>query len=393
MINIPTIQQLRTAIKADIETAFGNNIPSFGKNFLRALTFALAGILKLFYLAIAFLQKNIFVDTADPESQGGTLERFGRVKLGRNPFPATAGQYEIVVTGSVGAIIPASTTFKSNDDATNPGKLFILDSAFTLVTNPDTIVVRALEAGVESKMQVGEGMTSTSPLADISRSTTVATETVEPRAAETIEDYRAKALEAYRLESQGGAVGDYRIWSADAQGVKQVYPYSASGTDGEVNLYIEANVVDSIDGKGTPSAGLISDVEDVVELDPDITRPINERGRRPLQVIVNFLPITPLNVEINISGFVGLTGAIQTLIFEAIKGEIDKIRPFIGGADILADKSDILDSNKIINTILNVRPGSVFGAVTFKVDGVTVSSYVFDFGNIPYIQSSFITYV
>jgi len=393
MINIPTIQQLRAAIKADIETTFGNNIPAFGKNFLRALTFVQAGILKLYYLAIAFLQKNIFVDTADPEAQGGTLERFGRVKLGRNPFPATAGQYEIIVTGDVGGTIPASTTFKSNDDTTNPGKLFVLDSAFILVTNPDTIVVRALEAGVGSKMQVGEGMTATSPIPDVNRSATVTAEPIEPRAAETIEDYRDKAIEAYRLESQGGAVGDYRIWSSDAQGVKQVYPYSASGTDGEVNLYIEATVIDSIDGKGTPSAGLISDVEAVVELDPDITRPINERGRRPIQVIVNFLPITALDVEINISGFVGLTGDIQTSIYEALKGEIDKIRPFIAGADVLADKNDILDVNRIISVILNVRPGSVFGAVTFKVDGVSVSSYLFDEGNIPYIQSSFITYV
>src|SRR5690349_13978165 len=98
MISIPTTNQLYEDILADLEAEYGQSIPLFGKIFLRAFAGVQAAKLKLLYLSIANLQKNIFIDTADPEASGGTLERFGRIKLGRNPFPATAGQYEIQVT-------------------------------------------------------------------------------------------------------------------------------------------------------------------------------------------------------------------------------------------------------------------------------------------------------
>ena len=87
MITIPTLKELYDQVLSDLETQYSISIPLFGKNFLRALAMVQAAKLKIFYLAVANLQKNIFVDTADPEASGGTLERFGRVKLGRNPFP------------------------------------------------------------------------------------------------------------------------------------------------------------------------------------------------------------------------------------------------------------------------------------------------------------------
>ncbi|MCK4521555.1 MAG: hypothetical protein KAU20_03195, partial [Nanoarchaeota archaeon] len=115
MANIPTISDLYTQILASLEAQYpGMSIPLVGKNFLRAMAAVQAAKLKLAYLAIGDVQKNIFVDLADPAAQGGTLERFGLVKLGRLPFPAIAGIYTIQLTGTLGATIPASSTFKSN---------------------------------------------------------------------------------------------------------------------------------------------------------------------------------------------------------------------------------------------------------------------------------------
>lgn len=391
MRSIPTTTQLNTAIKADIEGTYGSNVPTFGKVFLRALIMAWAGTLKLFYLAIGSVQKNIFVDTADPEASGGTLERFGRVKLNRNPFPAQAGQYTIQVTGTIGATIAAQTTFKSNDDSVNPGKLFILDVAYTLVASPDTITVRALEVGLDSKMAIGEGMTATVPIALVNKGAVVTGEPIPPLAAEDIETYRQKAIQAYRTEPQGGAASDYRLWAADAQGVQQTYPYAYSGHPDEINLYVEATVLDSTDGKGTPSGALLTAVEAVVELDPDTTKPILERGRRPLGVFqVHYLPITPLNIDITIPGFVGVTADQETLILNAIQLALSTVRPFIAGADILSEENDLISVNTITSIILNAIPRAVFGAVILSVAGVPVSTYVFTSGNIPYLNT--ITY-
>lgn len=384
---IPTYTEIYNSVISDLESQFGVNIPSFGKNFLRSIAIVQAAKLKLYYLAVANIQKNIFVDTAEPESIGGTLERFGRVKLNRNPFPAAAGQYTLEVTGTVGAVIPAQTTFKSDDTAQSPGKLFILDNAFTLLTSTDEITVRSLETGIETKLAVGDTLTATAPVALVNQSAEVIAETIEPSAAETVEDYRKKALDAYRLEPQGGAATDYRLWSADAQGVKQTYPYAKSGSEYQINLYVEATVADSTDGKGTPSALLLAAVEEVVEFDPDTTRPNSERGRRPLQAIVNFLPIVPREVSIVINGLVGRTTEIETLISNALKEEINKVRPFVSACDVLSEKNDILDNNKIVATIFNTRPGSIFGAINLTVDGTTYTSYTFINGFIPHVNS------
>jgi uncharacterized phage protein gp47/JayE len=388
MITIPTISQLYTSVKADIEAEYGSSIPLFGKIFLNVLAIVQAAKLKLFYLAIADLQKNIFVDTADSEFSGGTLERFGRIKLGRNPFPATAAQYEIEVTGTIGANIPASTTFKSNDDSLNPGKMFMLDNAFVLVTNPDTIIVRALEAGLDSKLEVGDQLSATAPIANVNSLTEVVTETVVPLAAEELEEYRTKALEAYQLETQGGASSDYRLWAADAQGVQQTYAYAKSGSANEANLFVEATIADSTDGKGTPTAGILADVEDVIEFDPDTTKPLSERGRRPLTVQqVHVLPVTIKTIDIVVNNSLGaFTAAEKTAVFDALTAELARVRPFVSGADILEDKNDILNTNKVISVILGVKPNAAFDIV-LKVDTIPLSTYTFTNGDIPWLNT------
>lgn len=391
MITIPTIQQLYTDLKSDLENSYGDTIPAFGKNFLRAISIVIAGVLKLFYLAIGGVQKNIFVDTADPEAGGGTLERFGRIKLNRNPFPAKAGQYSIQITGSVGATIQAQTTFKSNDDSTNPGKLFILDADFVLPSSPATIIVRALEGGLDSQLFINEGLTATIPIPNVNKDATVTAEVIQPLAPETIEDYRSKAIAAYRTEPQGGAASDYRLWSADAQGVERVYPYPKPSVSSELNLYVEATIADSSDGKGTPTSSIMNDVAAVVEFDPDTTKTLYERGRRPIGAIVHVLPVTIISVDIRITSFSGITTDIQTLIFNAVKQLLSGTRPFIAGSDLLADKNDIIDTNKIIATILNARPGSIFASIDLKINSVSMSTYTFIDGNIPYLNS--ITYV
>lgn len=392
MTAIPTFDQLYQSVKADLEAKFGSSIPDFGKNALRVFAVVIAAVLKLFYLAVGKVQKNIFPDTADSEENGGTLERFGRVKLNRNRFPAQAAQYSCTVTGVIGSIIPASTTFKTNDDSLNPGKLFILDSAYTLIAATDTITLRALEAGVESKLMIGDQLTSTSPIAGVNRIAVVASVVVDPRAAESIEDYRSKILQAFRLEPNGGSPSDYRLWSYDAQGVKQVYPYAATNLPGEMNLYVEATPTDSIDGVGTPSAQLLLDVADVVEQDPDTSKPLNERGRRPIGIFqVHVLPVTVKSVDINISGTVGFTADIKAKVFTALKAQIDMVRPFVAGADVLENKNDIFDVNRIAATVFDVKPGAQFGAITLTIDGDIVTSKVFLNGDIPFLNS--VTYV
>lgn len=387
-VQIPTFNQLYTDIIAQLESELSITIPLFGKNFLRALAVVQAAKLKLIYLAIANVQKNIFVDTADSESVGGTLERFGRVKLGRSPFSAQPGSYEITVTGEIGAVIPAFTTFKSNDDASSPNKIFQLDSQHVMTSTSETIIVRALEGGLDSKLSIGDGLTSTAPIIDVDSLGTVASETIAPLSAETLEDYRQKAIDAFQLEPQGGAATDFRLWSADAQGVAAVYPYTKQGFAGEINLFVEATISDSIDGKGTPSNAILTDVENVVEFDPDTTKPLTERGRRPIGVFnIDFIPVTILEIDITIQGFQNLTPEKQTAIDNAISDFISGVRPFVDAADILANKNDIISNNKLTFVILEAEQTAIWTGIELKVNNSVVPSWTFENGDIPHLNS------
>lgn len=388
MISIPKLKELVANIQSDIEAELSINIPLLGKNWIRAFSATIAGQLKLIYLQIGLLQKNIFVDTATSEIEGGTLERWGRIKLGRDPYKAQSGQYKIEVTGTVGALVKAQTTFKSNDDSLHPGILYVLDTDFTLTAAIDYITVRALTSGIEGKLNMGNQMTVTGPVAGLNRIVTVVEEVIAPRAAESIDDYRNKATESFRLEPEGGARTDFRLWSLDVQGVKQTYPYATSGKSAEADLFIEATIEDSIDGKGTPDDSLLPDVEECIELDPDTTLPPLERGRRPMGVHkVNYKKITIKNVDIKVLGFSGITTDISNQIKNALTAEISKIRPFIAGVDLLSMKNDILDINKITFVILTTRPGSIFTGIELRVDGVLIPSYQFIGGNIPYLNT------
>jgi uncharacterized phage protein gp47/JayE len=387
-VSIPTINDLYTSILSDLKSEIGITNDFFGKVFLIPLAMVQAAKLKLYYLAIANIQRNIFVDLAEPISIGGTLERFGLVKLGRLPFTAKSGSYAVTVTGTIGALIKANTTFKSNDSSLNPAKLFVVDSDHTMVTASDTITVRALEAGLDSQLEINDQMSLTAPIANIDKIATVSSETITPLAAEDVEDYRTKTIEAYQLEPQGGAGSDYRIWSSDAQGVLRVYPYARQGFNNEVIVFVEATVADSTDGKGTPSQAILDDVEAVIEFDPDTTKPLNERGRRPLGVFdVSVVEITVFEVDVIITNYQGLTPEIQTSIDNAIKGFVDSVRPFVSSADVLANQNDIISENKLISVIYAAEPSSVFDSLSLEIDSVPTPSFTLIDGNIGHLNS------
>jgi uncharacterized phage protein gp47/JayE len=385
-MNTPTFAELYTAILADLKNRLGLT-SIVGRAVLIAFATVQAAKLKLIYLSASFIYKNIFVDTADPASLGGTLERFGLVKLGRLPFPAIAGEYTVEVTGQIGAVIALNTTFKSLDTSKSPDKLFVLDTAFTFVGTTGLIVLRAMELGVDSSLEVGDELQVTAPIANVDSYGIVTVIDTAPTSAETIEDYRLKVIEAYRAEPQGGARIDYRIWAADAEGVRTVYPYVTDGAPGELDIFIEAYPEDSEDGYGTPGAAIINDVEDVIELDPDDTKPMSERGRRPLGIFdIHYYAITPLAVNVSITNL--SAAELIPTIKAALEEMVYDIRPFIAGAD---DPNDIQKDKLYISDVYNVVREVIGGSNTFDdiemtVDGDIVNQYRFLNGDIPYID-------
>ena len=388
-VNIPTLKELRDSIVNDLNGKLGIAVKVFGKNFLYTLVGVLAAKLKVFYLTLADVQKNIAPDLADSELIGGTLERWGRLILGRDPFPAIGSVYSVTVTGQIGATIKGGTTFKSNDDSSNPGFLYILDADYILTATSEEIEVRSLETGTQTQLIIGDELTATSPILNVESIVSVFSEVQEPLDAETEDDYRDKVKQQFQLDPQGGASADFRLWSYDAIGVRQSYPYAKSGESANINLFVEATASNSTDGKGTPSQAILDEVLEVIELDPDINKPLFERGRRPLGAhTIYSLPITPSDVIVSITGLSIDTPEIRQTVEDSLKNYLDGVRPFVSGADIYDERNDILNINKLSFVIVSALPDNAFfNSVSFTVNGINTIQYQFLNGNIPYFDS------
>ena len=375
---IPTIQELRETLANDFKSKL-NLLSNNLKKFLDAFSIVESAKFKLLYLYLQDLQNNIFPDTADLEANGGTLERQGRIYLNRNPRPATVGTFELSVTGESGSVLRSGLTFKSNENSLSPGQLYVLDLEYTMTGTDDVIEVRSLGAGSEFDLNIDDELTITEPVIGVNQLVTVSDVISQPKNGEDIEAYRQAILDAIQLEPQGGSKTDYRLWSSDAQGVKKVYPYVKNGDAGTVQIYVEAT-----DGDGVPSSGLISEVEEVIEFDPDESKPLNERGRRPIQATIEVLPIVLIPVTVTITGLSQDTPSIRSAIQNNIELYLSSVRPYISGADLARNRNDILYEARLQSVATDVLENSnFFTGFAITVNGNSVSSYQFDLGNIP----------
>lgn len=387
MREIPSIDDLKSNLENDLKTKL--NLTSTDlKYVLDAMDSVLAAQFKLIYLYLSDIQNNIFPDTADIEANGGTLERQGRIYLNRNPKPATSGVFNLSVTGTVGSVLRNSLTFKSNENSLSPGQVYVLDEEYILTGTDDIIEVRSLGGGTDFDLNIGDELTITEPVLGVNNLVTVDEIIEQPRSSESIEVYRQAILDAIQLEPQGGSRTDYRLWASDALGVRKVYPYVKNDDAGIVQLFVEATIEDSTDGKGTPDSTLLDDVEDVVLMDPDETKPLNERGRIPIQATLECLPITVVPVDVTITGLIDSSPSVQSAIETNVKDFLFDVRPYIAGADLVRDKNDVLYSGRLQSVVTDsLESSNYFTGFKMEVNGVEVLNYDFNLGFIPYFRN------
>jgi uncharacterized phage protein gp47/JayE len=387
MIQIPTTKSIIESIEKDLRSRL--NLPDDDLRKVLGATAAVVGAqMKLIYLRVRDVQRNLYPDTADLAENGGELERLGQLYLNRLPNPATAGIYSIAVTGEAGAVVRANLTFKSNEDSKSPGFLYVTDAETILTGTGDVVQIRAFDGGKGFELAVNDQLTITEPVIGVNQTVVVDEVLTEPKEAETTEAYRQAILDALQLEPQGGSRTDYRIWASDAQGVRKVYPYVKSGDAGTVQVYVEATTADSIDGEGTPSATILNDVAAVIVQDPDDTRPTNERGRIPIQVVLEVLPIILVPVDVTVTDLEEDTTAIRAAIETNLKTYLLEVRPYISGADLARNKNDILYAARLQSVVTDVLDaGNFFTDFTMEVSGVAATAHEFSGANIPYLRN------
>ena len=393
MVTAPTLNDLYAAISADFKNRFGISSENDLKRVLIALASVNAAMLKLFYLALMDVQKNTWPDLADSEEMGGTLERFGRLKLGRDPYPATQGGYTLTVTGTIGATIPIGTQYKSSANSTHPNSLFTTTESVTLTAETGSIAVLSDRSGTDYELASGDELYTVNPIIGITSKALVDSVDTIPTDAEDIEVYRELVLQSFRLEPNGGSASDYVFWALDVDGIRTVYPFTAAGTSGVATIYAEATVAASTDGHGTPTTALMealwkSDKTGVFELDPDTTQSIYERGRRQIGLSeITILAVTPMPVVVTITGLKVQTDSEKNSVSSKITDMLYLKRPYVAGVGDINDRNDTLYLSDIIIAISEaVAVGNTYNSVSVTCGGQPLP-YQFLNGNIPYLSS------
>lgn len=384
---IPTIASIYSDLESDLKGRL-NLTDTDLKEVVNAIAIVLSAQLKLQYLYLSDVANNLFPDTADLAVDGGELNRMGQIYLNRQPRPATDGKYIIALTGAIGSVVRSGLTFKSNENSKSPGSLFIMDFEYILNGVDDFVEIRSLESGINHSLEINNELTITEPVIGVEQTVSVFSIVQLPVEEETTKHYRRSIINTRQLEPQGGAKTDYRLWSDDAAGVQNIYPYVKAGEAGTVQIFVEATKVDSTDGKGTPSIPLLLNVEEVIKFDPDITLPTNERGRKPIQVNLEVLPILLKPVDVTIYGLEIDSIEIRNTIKESLDIYLEGVRPFIDGADLARNKNDILYLARLQSVVTDVIGNlNFFTDFKMEVEGVDENIFVFDGANIPYLRN------
>ena len=377
-----TIIELKEQISNDLRNRLNLSDDKLKKT-LDALSGVLAAQFKLAYLGVEDAQRNLYPDTADTFENGGSLNRLGSIYLNRDIRPATSAIYRANVTGVEDSVLRSGLTFKSNIDSSNPNKLYILENEYTLTGSNDLITVRSVDGGLDYSQDNGNNLTITEPVIGVDKTVVINKSGfiafTDPLAAETTQEFRNSILNAIQLEPQGGSKSDYRIWASDAAGVRFVYPYVKDGEAGTVQIFVESS-----GNNGVPSQSILDEVEEVINFDPDETKPTAQRARRPIQVYLEVIPIDPIDVEINITGLEDSSTIVRDAIELNLIEFLKNIRPFVDGSDLLRNKNDILYSAKLQGVVSNVLdPDNFFNNFSMLIDGVSQTSFIFSREKIP----------
>lgn len=383
-LTTPTTKEISDNIIAQLEASLNQSIPLLPKSFLRVLAKALAGVFVLLYKYAGFMFLQIFVRFASitPTEVNGTLfsplKEWGRLIGVGDPVPATNAEMliDIAVENQVGSL-PAGSQLVGQVN----GVTYITIGAVLLNAPVVQATIRAVSdqaggngEGAIGNLSIGATLTFANPLANVSRTTTVASQVVTGANAEGTEIYRQRIIDRFQKTPQGGATADYEQWGEEVAGIVNIYPYT-SDCPGQVDVFVEATVASSGSPDGIPTAAQLQAVLDSIELDSD-----GLATRRPANALVNSFPIDRLGFDVRVLGVQADDLAqVQTDITAGIEEYFLDREPFIVGLSVPPRRDRITSSavGGVVDDIVSAA-GGVFSSV--EVKRVTVVVTLFSLG-------------
>lgn len=386
-----TVEYVYNLLIESFQEKFNNKLRLLPKSFIVILSKVLSVIFVLPYKVCGWFYLQLFPDTASFDRvnvMGISLQPL--VKLGVNigvGEPTSGQAWEGLVSATVvteGQAITAGTQLKS--DVT--GLMYVVSETVTTEGQSVNVPVYCVQSGSGGNLAQGDEIKFVSPLGFIAQDAVVASTTKEGLDEETADHYRARVVNRYSTQPQGGALSDYRIWSYDAPGVLQTYPYNGEDSPGDVEIYVAGNT--DVYPNRVPGRELCVAVGEACTYDPET----GIADRKPLTAILdpdyngtyrNIQPVSIVTVDVYVTDVVGVDvsdfgAAYKSVCDDYLLGR----EPYIRGLSDENNKSNSIQKNTLIALANSVATSlkAQFGTVTMNINNVQVDNHNLDRGEL-----------
>lgn len=386
-----TVEYVYNLLIESFQEKFNNKLRLLPKSFIVILSKVLSVIFVLPYKVCGWFYLQLFPDTASFDRvnvMGISLQPL--VKLGVNigvGVPTSGQAWEGLVSVTVvteGQAITAGTQLKS--DVT--GLMYVVSETVTTEGQSVNVPVYCVQSGSSGNLAQGDEIKFVSPLGFIAQDAVVASTTKEGLDEETADHYRARVMNRYSTQPQGGALSDYRIWSYDAPGVLQIYPYNGEDSPGDVEIYVAGNT--DVYPDRVPGRELCVAVGEACTYDPET----GIADRKPLTAILdpdyngtyrNIQPVSIVTVDVYVTDVVGVDvsdfgAAYKSVCDDYLLGR----EPYIRGLSDENNKTNSIQKNTLIALANSVATSlkAQFGTVTMNINNVQVDNYNLDRGEL-----------
>lgn len=362
----PTTAQISATIISQIQAKIGQSVPFLPKAFINVLASVLAGVFILGYKYCGFIFLQMFVAYASdqPTTVNGQvivpLTELGRLLGVGDPVPATQAQLAVQVT-----VTHMTGSLSAGQAAINSSTGVIYNVVADVLLNAPTVtaLIQAKSdqsggdgSGTIGNMQPGDVLAFANPLPNVATKATVLSQQVTGADAEPTPLYRAKILQRRQAAPQGGAYADYEQWALTVPGIINAYPY-ASPNPGEIDIYVEADVVSSGSPDGIPTGAQLAAVFAAINLNNTTGR----ATRRPVNAAINVFAITRVAFDMFITGLTPDSTTTRTSIKDGADEFLRAREPFIVGLSVLPRNDRITQAavGGVVETVVETAGASV----------------------------------
>ena len=313
----PTLTELAEQIRADMRGRLPDANPALRRAMLRVIADVDAGAVHGLYGYLAWLAKQLIIDTAEAE----WLERWASIwRIYRQGEVSATGP--VLLNGNPGAQLLAGEEFEKD------GIRYTLDGTVTLgESGQATGDVTAVDAGDEANLAAGETLRLVRAVSGIDGEATVGDDGLTGGAEkERDERLRERLLERIQRQPHGGNADDYIMWVREAHpDITRVWVSRHQPDIGEVTVrFVCDDLADII-----PTIAVVEAVDEYV----DDVRPVTARGfyavapeASPLNLAIRLTPDTAAarsRVQAALDDFLGQTAEPGgTLYREQLSGVI-----------------------------------------------------------------------